>query len=336
MVKINVFGSCVSRVSLLNGDLKGHGIWGENMQLGYFLDKQNIVSAMMPPAFSDKEIATIRAEELYEPSRIHSLKQCLDKSTMELLFNSNADYVVMDLYDFQNDFGIVKDTTFSTCAHEFFQTELYRKYQNEVKIANFMELPTWIWYPYVDLFFEKLMKKYDEKHIVLIRFRSNTYYYGKDGKIHTVPEEFKKPFHSNDKYNAPLKALEDYIIRKFQPVVIDLAGFYMGDENLWDNLNGAHFELDFYKDVYNCIERIVTGKDLQGRNMMPSFMTENFGKGAEEEKNRKFDIEGALEILPKWIENGEPLWMNLLHKLNIYAPEHPVVKEYTKVVREEI
>ena len=74
----------------------------------------------------------------------------------------------MGNYDFQNDFGVCKETTFSTCAHEFFQTGLYRKYQNDVKIANFMELPTWIWYPYVDLFFEKLMTKYDSKHIILI------------------------------------------------------------------------------------------------------------------------------------------------------------------------
>lgn len=336
MTKINVLGSCVARISLLNGELDGHGVYGENMQLGYFLDKQNIVSAMMPPAFLKEEIATIKAEEIYEPSRIHSLKQCLDKSTMDLLLNSDADYVVMDLYDFQNDFGILNDTTFSTCAHEFFQTGLYRKYQKDVKIANFMELPTWIWYPYVDLFFEKLMTKYDSKHIILIRFRSNTYYYGKDGKVHLVPEDFKKPFHSNDKYNAPLKALEDYIIRKVNPWVIDLSSYYMGDENVWDNLNGAHFELEFYKDVYSCIKRIVKGEELQGRNMVPSYMLESFGKATAEEKNRKFDVDGALELLPQWIDQEEVLWMNLLHKLNIYAPEHPMVMEYTRVVREEM
>ena len=55
MTKINVLGSCVARISLLNGELDGHGVYGENMQLGYFLNKQNIVSAMMPPAFSKEE-----------------------------------------------------------------------------------------------------------------------------------------------------------------------------------------------------------------------------------------------------------------------------------------
>ena len=36
------------------------------------------------------------------------------------------------------------------------------------------------------------------------------------------------------------------------------------------------------------------------------------------------------------IENGERLWMNLLHKLNIYVSEYLVGKEYTRVDRREI
>ena len=47
-------------------------------------------------------------------------------------------------------------------------------------------------------------------------------------------------------------------------------------------------------------------------------------------------MDGALELLPQWIDQEEVLWMNLLHKLNIYAPEHPMVMEYTRVVREEM
>ena len=47
MVKINVLGSCVSRISLLNGELNGHGIYGENMQLGYFFDKQFLYRSLI-------------------------------------------------------------------------------------------------------------------------------------------------------------------------------------------------------------------------------------------------------------------------------------------------
>lgn len=38
-VKLNVLGSCVSRVSLLKGERDGHGVYGDKADFGYFLDK---------------------------------------------------------------------------------------------------------------------------------------------------------------------------------------------------------------------------------------------------------------------------------------------------------
>ena len=39
LIKINVFGSCVSRVSLLNGDQSGHDIADDDLSLQYYFDK---------------------------------------------------------------------------------------------------------------------------------------------------------------------------------------------------------------------------------------------------------------------------------------------------------
>ena len=52
-VKINVLGSCISRVSLLDGNQSAYGIADDRMELCNFLDKQNIVCAMMPAPFTD-------------------------------------------------------------------------------------------------------------------------------------------------------------------------------------------------------------------------------------------------------------------------------------------
>mgnify|MGYP000787256738 CR=1 FL=1 len=62
-IKINVLGSCISRVSLLDGVQSEHGIADDRLELGYFLDKQNIVAAMMPPAsvsYTHLTLPTIR------------------------------------------------------------------------------------------------------------------------------------------------------------------------------------------------------------------------------------------------------------------------------------
>lgn len=98
-IKINVLGSCISRVSLLDGVQSEHGIADDRLELGYFLDKQNIVAAMMPPAFTKEEVQAITVDELYDKSRLQSLKQTLNKETLNLLLESDADYLVMDFYD---------------------------------------------------------------------------------------------------------------------------------------------------------------------------------------------------------------------------------------------
>jgi len=73
-VKINVLGSCISRVLLLDGIQTKPGTANDNLELDYFLDKQNIVCAMTPSTFTKEAIDTISANELYDKSRIRSLK----------------------------------------------------------------------------------------------------------------------------------------------------------------------------------------------------------------------------------------------------------------------
>lgn len=332
-MKVNILGSCISRISLLDGDCSGHGIAHDKIEMKYFLDKQNIALSVMPPPFSKNEIMDISAEELWDKSRIHSLQQCLNKSTVHMLLESDADWLVMDLFDMQNDFAIYKETAFATCAHEYFQTKCFNKYKEDIQVANFMTLPKWIWYPYVDIFFEKIMKKYDENHIILNRFRSNTYYLDKDGMIKEIPNNFKNPFQANDKFNQPLKELEDYIIEKYNPYVIDLSQYFMGDATFWDNLNGAHFEKEFYRETYTQLIKIIQGETDNRYYSEPDFFNKT-RRGYEEDRQRVFDIEHGIQTLDMLISKEDFLWVNILDKLDTYAPDDERVKEYKKFMND--
>ena len=143
--------------------------------------------------------------------------------------------------------------------------------------------------------------------------------------------EYRRPWHSNYIYNDALKQLEDYIISKYQPYVIDLSKFYICNANEWTNLNGAHFEHRFYRQVYSYISEIINGTAQTRYYSKPEFMWDGFGQATEEEKNWKFDVEGALELLPKLVEQEDILWINILHKLNIYAKDDERVQEYTQI-----
>lgn len=334
-MKISVLGSCVSRVSLLNGEQREHGIAnGEELglELEYFLDKQNMALAMMPSPFTEEEVMSITREELWDKSRLISLRQNLLKETVGLLLNAESEYIVMDLYDFHNCFLSYKDTAFATQAGEFGQTGLFERHRDEMLLQNsFFEMPTWAYYPLVDLFFEKIMQKYDSDHIILNRFRANTFYLAKNGKILTIPDVFKKPIQCNDKYNASCRKLEDYIIQKYNPYVIDISHYFMGDENIWDNLNAAHFEKEFYRETYRQICRIVKKQGAK-RYFDTPCLFEMDRPGIEEDSQRELDVEWGLEVLELFLDIKDELSLNLLEKLYIKAPEDERVKRYLKEI----
>lgn len=235
----------------------------------------------------------------------------------------------MDLFDFQTNFAVLGATAFDTNAYEFMNTVLFGKYQNRIQVLNFMELPEWVYYPYVDLFFKEIMKKFDSEHIILNRFRANTYYLAKDGKIKEIPDRFKNPFQANDKYNIPLRKLEDYIIERYNPYVVDLSRFYMGDENVWSNLQGAHFENEFYHETFETVNFIMKEKPKHKVWDRPAFFTNK-----SIQSNVAFDIDDAFVKLEQLVDKEDVLWMNILDKLYHRIPEDSRVKEYVKICLE--
>lgn len=330
-MKISVVGSCVSRVSLLDGHQDEHGIHknekAPDLELEYYFDKHNIALAMLPPPFTKEEVDTITADQLCDKSRDRSLRQQLMKETVPLLLEGEAEYLVIDFYDFHNYIFAYKDTAFCTQANEFCFTGLFKKYKDDLQAYNLLEQPTWAIYGLVDRFFETIMQKFDSDHIILNRFRANTFFLHTDGRIQLIPDTSKEPFQCNDKYNARLRALEEHVIRRFDPYVIDLSRYFMGDANVWNNLNASHFENEFYRETYDQIISIVTGETKEKYFEQTRLFNPN-RRGYEEDLKRKFDVEWGLEILPILLESGDELWANVLELLMIHAPEDKRVREY--------
>lgn len=332
-MKVNILGSCVSRISMLNGNQAGHRIAHDDVEMGYFLDKQNIALSVMPPPFPEKEVLQITADELWDKTRLYSLQQCINKYTINLLLESDADWLVMDLFDMQNDFAVYKETAFATCAHEFFNTTCFKKYEAGIGIANFMTIPQWIWYPYIDIFFEKIMTKYNSDHIILNRFRSNTYYLAKNGEIKEIPVDFKQPYQANDRYNQSLQELENYIIAKYNPYVIDLSQYFMGDQTQWDNLNGAHFEKEFYRETFEQVIKIMFGQTDKRYFSEPDFFNAA-RRGYKEDMERAFDVEHGIQTMELLMSNKDFLWVNVLDKLDAYAPNDERVIKYKEFMND--
>lgn len=287
---VDIIGSCVSRIILLNGDRTAHGTASPYVHTAHFFDKNNIALCMSPPPFRDEEVESIKKEELYDPSRIHSLKQGLNKKTIELLLQGPAEYLMLDLYDFQVFHGANKTTTFSNCSYEFFNTRLFEKYKAEICAFNLLDMEKWLVYPYVDLFFKTVMTKFDRNHIILNRFRSNSHYINEKGEIVPLPDNYLMPYHANYKYNKKLQELEDYIIEHYSPYVIDLSGYFVCDAAVWENLNGAHFEIPFYTESYKAFLKIVLSRPEQRifDQLSPSVVADLLEKNLRDQELLKY------------------------------------------------
>lgn len=327
-MKFNILGSCVSRVSMLNGNRDMHGVYGEGMELGYFLDKENIVCAMLPSPFSTEEVASVRKEELWNKKAIHALKQCMDKSTVQLLMESDADFLVIDLYDFQNDFVIRGQEIFSSCAAEFMNTKVFRDTAQEYRLANFFNLPSALWRPYIDAFFAQIMEKYDADHIILNRFRSGTYYFGKNGLVNLLPDNLKNWYQCSDKYNVQLRELEEYIIQLIDPYVIDLSRYFFCDENFWGAPHGAHAEREFYRESYRHIIEISEGKSEKRCIDVPDFIAGEISEEYSREiRQHPLVIDSTLKLLHELKAQDDVLWMNLFYRLSLCYPNDARIEQ---------
>lgn len=95
------------------------------------------------------------------------------------------------------------------------------------------------------------------------------------------------------------------------------------------NLQGAHFENEFYHETFQTIQYIMKEKPKQKVWDRPDFFT-----------NKKVQAEGALDIedafikFEQLIEKEDILWMNILDKLHQRIPDDARVKEYVKLCLE--
>ena len=265
-VLVDIIGSCVSRSVFLDGEPGEKGCADARIKIIHYFDKQNIVCCMSPPPFDDATVECITSAEQWDKSdqNLRNMKLTLNKKTMGLLLNSDAEYLFIDLYDFHTPMIGYNNTFFSTFKHEFFNLHIYNKNPDSFKaMFYFLDLPEWFWYAYIDLFFKEVTKKYTNNKMVLIRFCACNLYLSKKNEVLPIPENYKRPWMSNAKYNDKLRLLEEYIIKKYNPQVIDISKYFIGDENLYSDLQGSHFDINYYKDSFLHVKRILFDASLK-------------------------------------------------------------------------
>ncbi|OBZ10739.1 hypothetical protein A8L34_19415 [Bacillus sp. FJAT-27264] len=277
MVLVDIHGSCISR-NIFNVNKSS------DISVNSYLSRNNIVSSMMPPA----NIPT-RAEELsiFDSEYSHRcLRNGIEKNTVPILLNSNADFLVIDFFDFCQPVAVYKNTTFSTYDYSFYNTAAYKGEPEQFQRTNILEIPSWLWYGYVDLYWEKMIEKFGA-NIILVRIRSCNNYIAKDGEVKDTPPAMLH--FGNAVYNKPLYELEEYVIDKYNPYVVDVSKYFIADEEYNTDVTPVHFEENYAISSWSLMQNIILNKPKQRYydNLRPQVVADLLGRRVAD---RNFEV----------------------------------------------
>lgn len=228
---VDIHGSCVSR-TIFNYPAN------ETVKVKRYFARNNHASSMMPPA----DISTKREELLIHDSEYshRCMRQAIEKQAVPSLMESESEFLVIDFFDFCQPVACYKDTTFSTYDYCFYNTSAFRNERQAYSSFNYFDVPSCLWYGYIDLYFQKMTRKYGNQNIVLNKLSCFNGYIDKFGNLQPTPEKLLN--FGNAKFNKNMDDLETYVIERYHPYVIDITKYFVPDEHHNPDVTPIHYE----------------------------------------------------------------------------------------------
>ncbi|ACL22189.1 hypothetical protein Dhaf_4181 [Desulfitobacterium hafniense DCB-2] len=289
--KVDVHGSCVSRDIFNHPDNK-------HADVNLYFARNNIVSCIMPPV--DFSIDVLDKNEMnYSDYQFRCLRYALEKQTIPMLLDSNSQFLVIDLFDFCQDVAIYKQTTFSTYDYTFYNSSFYKNNANQFGSCNILELPDFIWYSYVDLYWQNIKLKYKD-NIVLVRLTCCDSYIDSNKRIKLIPDN--KLFFGNAKYNEKIRNIEDYIISKYEPYIIDVSKYFIADYTYNHDVTPVHYQRAYIDTSWVIMQYIINDhpKTKYYDCILPAILSCMLDDDFED-----FELKNLLSKLPNLFSSSE-------------------------------
>ena len=210
---------------------------------------------MMPPSnldFDEGELLSYKSE--YSE---RCMRMALKKNTVPLLKQSEAEFLVVDFFDFCQPLAGFENTSFSTYDYCFYNTRAYKQNMDNFRMVDFLNIPEFLWYGYVDLYFNEMKNKFGD-NIILIRLSCSKCYMTIDHRIEQINERLLH--FGNAKYNAMIRKLENYIIEKYKLYVVDISQYFIPDEAYNPDTTPVHFEAAYNLVLSNILKEIIQNK----------------------------------------------------------------------------
>ena len=253
---MDVHGSCVSYSILSKKDERGfqHSIPGVKTNL--FFSHVNMAGAMTSSISVEPQTSDFILNDQHV---IRNLICDLKKEAIPALLSSDADYLLIDFYDMARIQWAYENGSYTHVADlSIAAPEYYKQIQHEL-LGSFrwIDLPTNQWYCHIDRYMDTMIEKYGADHIILNRLYLNRYYIDES----SVLQEFSPCTYYLGSYkeNQKIRQLEDYILRKYPIIEIDLAKYFLSDYAFENDALSVHYEIPYYQLAAQSILQIING-----------------------------------------------------------------------------
>ena len=253
--KISIFGSCVSRDMLEYQEDK-------ILSLGAYIARQSIVSAVSSPL-------ACKMEDIELPSNFQRRQVYHDliKDTFELLRESQADYLMIDLIDERFDLGML-DGSYVTLSSEmavsaYRTTEIQSVTRVYDKTLQEYLIDGKLLRSYMDAFVERLLEIYRPEQIILHKALFIDTYISTRGR----KKNFNRFYRGrNRRNNHLLRFMYDYLHTCIpQAHVIDICDNFHADVHHKWGLGPMHYQAEYYKAALAAVKKMMDKTRMQSK-----------------------------------------------------------------------
>lgn len=257
-IKIDIFGSCVSRDVL---EYQG----SRKLEINNYIARQSLISAVSKSVEINENQLNI--DSLFQKRMI---LYDFRKDTFQVLRENKGDYLMIDLIDERFPLVCI-DNSYVTFSNElslsgYIKSPKIMRCKKSSGLLNFIFRKTkWLIGQdkvdvYIHMFCNKLMEIYSQEQIVIHEVYLQNQYLDSKNQI--------KDFDNNTiGYNNRINEYYRYLYQTLKKIMphayyILLSNNYVADEKHKWGLSSMHFQAEYYADVLDKLNGFIKGIDL--------------------------------------------------------------------------
>ena len=285
-IKIGIWGSCLTRDifrSIFNN-------YKEYFEIISSLERVSLVSLMGDEHSIEFIDEDIRIYPLDNKNIFDSeiLRQDLSKTYLKRM-GDNIDYLIIDEF-FEAYFGLIKinNTYITNNFWHYPKTKFYETISNNKKLSlndNFMEYYE-LWKTNCDNFFDYFHKNFPNVKIILNKVKLSSKVLKKDGSYY-VDDEFQRDV---EKYNPLIEALEEYLEKYHDVLVIDCTKDICVNENhIWGK-SPFHLQDNFYINAFEKILEVIDYNQVNSKQLNNDHSSKHIVSKFESNQGNQMDL----------------------------------------------